>query len=80
MSALEIGQKIGRLTVLEDLGTDKGGHRHHRCKCECGRERRVQTAKLKMRAVVSCGCFKRERHNVWSQSVFRKREETPGEE
>jgi hypothetical protein len=55
-----IGQKFGRLTVLEDVG------RSHRCViwkclCECGNIVNVTSSHLQDGTTQSCGCYNRER-------------------
>ena len=31
-----LGQRFGRLTVIERAGSDKHYHAHWRCQCDCG--------------------------------------------
>lgn len=51
-----IGEKYGKLTVLEKAGKDKRGCWLWLCKCECGNETIVNGAKLKNGHTKSCGC------------------------
>lgn len=50
-----IGQKFGRLTVLENCGNKKY------CKCDCGNYTHVLTNHLLSGHTQSCGCLKMER-------------------
>jgi len=56
-----VGQRFGRLEVVEYLGSD----RHHNtlwlCRCECGQEKRVHGPCLKSGNTISCGCVMREK-------------------
>lgn len=55
-----IGQRFGRLTVLEDTGERKERMVVWRCRCDCGGERLVVTNKLTGGIVTDCGCVPRE--------------------
>lgn len=52
----EIGQKVGKLTILEDVSI-KGDVRGtiFKCRCECGREKNIKQSNLK-RGTWNCGC------------------------
>ena len=50
-----VGQKFGRLTVLENL---PGGKK--KCKCDCGNIVKVKTDNLINGNTQSCGCFQKE--------------------
>lgn len=56
---IPIGTKIGKLTVIEDLGMREQvpGHnrRWYKCQCECGRTHEVMGNMLKQKQVLSCG-------------------------
>ena len=60
------GQKFGRLTVVERIGTKERGTKHKiktplwLCKCECGNEKIVTSAELRTGDVKSCGCLQLE--------------------
>lgn len=51
-----VGQRFGKLTVIEK--TDKTEDRYFtwRCKCDCGGEITVNTKRLKRGTVTDCGC------------------------
>lgn len=53
-----IGKKIGRLTVLENVGKENG-YTLWRCKCDCGNEK-VVSGKYLGKGTRSCGCLSRE--------------------
>lgn len=56
-----VGQKFGRLLVLEDVGTNKWGVSRWLCRCNCGNEIIVLVSGLKSNHTQSCGCYNRER-------------------
>jgi len=55
-----VGQKFGRLVVLEDVGRQNGGVLWL-CLCECGKKIKVQAGSLKNGHTQSCGCFNKQR-------------------
>lgn len=55
-----IGQKFGKLTVIERLENTKYGQTRWLCQCECGNKTSVRTSNLKNGHVKSCGCLNRE--------------------
>lgn len=68
-----IGQKFGRLTVLEELPERKHNTRVYRCKCDCGNIIDVRKDMLKNGNTKSCGCLQRE-----AASVVGKNKRTHG--
>lgn len=54
-----IGNKYGKLTVLEitDKTSKNGTHLYYKCKCECGNITYVTGNNLKIGNVISCGCI-----------------------
>lgn len=59
MKALNlIGQRFGRLIVLERAGS-KNGQSAWLCKCDCGTEKTITSSNLKFNTV-SCGCYHKE--------------------
>lgn len=54
-----IGNKYGRLTVVEYLGMIDG-KRKYLCRCDCGNERTLPIYDLKSGHTKSCGCLMRE--------------------
>ncbi|MCD8225270.1 MAG: hypothetical protein LUC99_10585 [Clostridiales bacterium] len=59
LSGLLPGQKIGKLTLIEEL-PKKNGRRYWQCVCDCGNECVVQANHLKSGHTKSCGCYRRE--------------------
>jgi len=59
MSALKnlIGQKFGRLTVIERAENDKFGRAQWLCKCDCGNTCVVLGKSLRRGLTQSCGCI-----------------------
>ena len=53
------GQRFGRLTVVERVGTDKRGNALWKCKCDCGNEVTALASNLKRGHTTSCGCFQK---------------------
>lgn len=56
-----VGQRFGRLTVLERIGSNGGKYVYWRCKCDCGNTVDVATRWLRSGGIVSCGCNRREK-------------------
>ena len=54
-----IGQKFGRLTVIEKTGESKHRSPLWKCKCDCGKIC-IVSAKNLGKSVSSCGCLKRD--------------------
>ena len=54
-----IGQKFGRLTVIEKAPSRKG-KTYWKCLCDCGEYKVVQTRHLKNGKIRSCGCLSNE--------------------
>ena len=53
-----VGEKYGKLTVLEYSGKTKNNKTKWTCLCECGVKVEVQTALLRNGKTQSCGCLK----------------------
>lgn len=62
MSALKnlVGQRFGRLLVLERVGSSKYKEAIWKCRCDCGNEINVVAGELKKGSTRSCGCLKKE--------------------
>lgn len=58
---VSIGDKFGKLTVLEEYGRSKNGEILYKCKCECGNTAIVKGIHLFDGNTRSCGCIKKER-------------------
>ncbi len=57
-----IGNKYGRLTVLEEAGRISG-HLAYACKCDCGNQTTVTGPNLRNENTKSCGCLRSEETN-----------------
>lgn len=55
-----VGQKFGRLTVLEQL-EEINGFIYFKCLCDCGNEKIVKGSYLKYGNTKSCGCLHKEK-------------------
>lgn len=57
-----VGQKFGKLLVVEEISTEKNGRKRYmvRCKCDCGNETTVEKSHLKAGRTTSCGCVQKE--------------------
>ena len=55
------GQRFGRLTVLDRVGSAGGGSATWRCLCDCGKETIVLSSSLRRGATRSCGCLSAEK-------------------
>ena len=53
-----VGQKFGKLTVLERVENNFYGHVCYKCKCDCGGEVVVDASNLRQGTTNSCGCIK----------------------
>ncbi len=55
-----VGERFGRLEVLERTGTDNGGNSTWRVRCDCGTEKVVDAQSLRGGGTRSCGCLRLE--------------------
>lgn len=55
------GKKFNRLTVIS-FATKRKNRNYWFCKCECGKEKEVESSDLKRGRVKSCGCLQKERY------------------
>ena len=53
-----IGNRYGKLVVLERVENNRFGHVCYRCKCDCGGEAIVDAGNLRQGITNSCGCIK----------------------
>lgn len=56
-----IGERIGRLTVMQEIGKTKDNHILWECLCDCGKTTNVRSTHLKRKAIRSCGCLQKEK-------------------
>ena len=52
------GERFGRLTVIDCVGTDKRYHKKWKCRCDCGNEIIVLSTNLLTGQTKSCGCWR----------------------
>lgn len=55
------GKKFWNMTVIRYAGINQKGRSVWLCKCDCGNEVSVLSNSLRNGAVVSCGCYRKER-------------------
>jgi hypothetical protein len=76
-----IGNKFGRLLVIEldDNQKDDLEYVHWKCKCECGNVASIRSASLISGNTKSCGCLinemKKENHPRWKREISSKERE-----
>ena len=63
-----LGQKYGRLLVIEQALSGAGGNSRWLCQCECGKTAIAYGQDLKRGKVVSCGCWNQEKRTTHGQS------------
>lgn len=56
---IKVGDKFGRLTVLERAGIGSNGHRMYLCLCECGNKKELKGASIHKGTARSCGCLRK---------------------
>lgn len=62
---VEIGERFGRLLVVEEVEERLGRHRTFRCACDCGNEKIASSGNLRAGNIVSCGCRRKEiKHDI----------------
>lgn len=64
-----IGQRFGRLIVIERIGADAKRYVQWKCRCDCGKIVSVSTRDLRSRFVVSCGCNRIEKSKANLASI-----------
>lgn len=69
-----VGQRFGRLLVLERAGSTKDSKPTWRCLCDCGNETVAQGSSLRRHMTRSCGCLQKEaakeqQHKMSQQNI-----------
>lgn len=70
------GQRFGKLTAIEIVGTSNDRHKIWRCICDCGKETLVKANALTTGRTKSCGCLRfdigdrRRTHGGSSERLF----------
>jgi len=75
----EVGNKYGKLTVIEFAGKTKSGDSRWNCRCECGNTTIVARGELRKESTKSCGChrasagggYKTTEHSSWKEAKGR---------
>lgn len=55
-----VGQKFGKLEVVEFSHINRAAY--WKCRCECGKERVVRTGELRSGVTTNCGCTRKRKH------------------
>lgn len=58
------GKRFGRLTILKKAEKKNGKKLFWLCKCDCGLTKEIDGDPIRRGAVVSCGCYSRERTSI----------------
>lgn len=81
-----VGERHGRLQIVELIGRNKHGHMCVRCKCDCGNFTTKEATAVCNEVILSCGCLQREAsakifkthgmtgtriHNIWLSMISR---------
>lgn len=56
-----IGQRFGKLVVIENMGTNKYKRYLWKCLCDCGKQKVIEGNSLKIGNTRSCGCLNQDR-------------------
>lgn len=65
-----VGQKSGRLTVVEREYRQKAQRAHVLCDCECGNRVIAPASKIRSKVLKSCGCLFKEKNNREKKNVM----------
>lgn len=65
----EIGNKYGKLIVIERAGSTSDRHALWKCKCECGNEIIASGKMLRTNQIISCGCYQKEKAKETLQKI-----------
>src|SRR6516164_3532762 len=57
---LAVGERFGRLTVVERVASDRHGQSRWKCLCDCGNVSYPLASNLRSGGSQSCGCKKKE--------------------
>lgn len=61
MTRMQIGHRVGHLTVVEETGERRNGYPVWRCSCDCGGEILLDSRYLQRQTVTDCGCITKTR-------------------
>lgn len=60
--SIQVGQRFGKLVVIECVGKDKNNSYLWKCKCDCGQYTITRSSRLVGGNTKSCGCLKHTSH------------------
>jgi hypothetical protein len=63
-----VGQRFGKLVVLEIAEHKINAPIKFRCLCDCGKEKIIRGSSLRSGEIRSCGCLKGENHSHYNRS------------
>lgn len=66
-----IGEKYGKLKIVEFVKKDKRNKAYYLCKCDCGNEKIVRYDSLRGGKTQSCGCLTKEKVKELGYSNFK---------
>lgn len=69
----EVGNRYGRLVVIERAPNDSAGRAYWKCKCDCGNLTIVRGTTLRSGATNSCGCLQKEKAKANGNDLSGKR-------
>lgn len=68
-----VGEKYGKLRIIERAESNKNGHVCWKCVCDCGATKTVESGKLRSGHTKSCGCLHgRGRGHIKADRLFKE--------
>jgi len=64
------GQRFGKLTVRSRVGRNNQGEATWHCRCDCGGDTLVSTARLRNGNTKSCGCLTNTTHGMTGTKIY----------
>ena len=68
----EIGNKYGKLTVIEKVENNKAGSVHWKCLCECGNIKIISGSSLRSGNTSSCGCIGKSKGEFFIEKLLNE--------
>lgn len=65
-------ERFGMLTPIKIVGTSKNNGKIWRCKCDCGNYKNISMSALISGAVISCGCYQKEKAKKQIEKASKK--------
>lgn len=66
-----IGQKFGKLTVIEEYNSENNKRRMVKCLCDCGNEHICSVTDLTTGHCISCGCFNKSKGEYFIENILK---------